>query len=326
MRNTTIVLLIAAVTLGLLAGCKGKEGKSGKLTIAVIPKGTSHSFWKSVHAGAVKASKELGVEIIWKGAMKEDDLEGETKVVEDFIDRGVDGIVLAPLHHTALKIQVVNAKRSGIPTVIIDSGLDGDEHISFVATDNLAGGRMAGEHLARLLGGKGKVVMMRYQVGSASTENREKGFMQAIAKHDGIEVISSNQYGGPDISDSIKKSEDLMPKLREARGVYCPNETTTFGMLRALQDAGLAGKIKFVGFDSNPKLVEALKAGEINGLVLQDPINMGYMGVKTMVQHLRKQAIKKRVDTGCGIATPENMEDDKIKGLLNPDYKKWLRE
>jgi ribose transport system substrate-binding protein len=329
MRNLLIVSICAAAA-ATLASCNGTQPAGGdkkKLTIAVIPKGTTHSFWKSVHAGAVKAEKELpDVEVIWKGAMKEDDLEGQTKVMEDFIVRRVDGIVLAPTHHgPALQIQVKNAKRSGIPTVIIDSGLGGSEHVSFVATDNKNAGRLGGEHLAKLLGGKGKVVLMRYLEGSASTENREAGFLEAIKKHPGIEITSENQRGG-DIERSMKTAEFLMPKLREADGVFTPNETTTFGMLRALEDAGLAGKIKFVGFDSNPKLVDALRKKLIHGLVLQDPINMGYMGVKTMVQHLRKQKIETRVDTGGGVATPDNMDEPRIKNLLNPDYKKWLGE
>lgn len=325
MRNLLTVSICCAAA-AFVASCTKEPAGPKKTTIAVIPKGTTHSFWKSVHAGAVKASKELGVDIIWKGAMKEDDLEGQTKVVEDIIVRGVDGIVIAPLHHgPALQIQVKNAKRNGIPTVIIDSGLGGSEYVSFVATDNFKGGQLGGEHLAKLLGGKGKVVMMRYHEGSASTENREAGFLDAMKKQSGIEVISDNQRGG-DIERSMKTAENLMPKLREADGVFCPNETTTFGMLRALENAGLAGKIKFVGFDSNAKLVDALSKKHIHGLVLQDPINMGYMGVKTMVNHLKKQKVEARVDTGCTVATPENMNEAKIDGLLNPDYKKWLEE
>lgn len=329
MRNGLLVSICCAAAM-LLTSCQDSQpagGNKKKLTIAVIPKGTTHSFWKSVHAGAVKAERELAdVEVIWKGAMKEDDLEGQTKVVEDFIVRGVSGIVLAPTHHgPALQIQVRNAKKVNIPTVIIDSGLGGTEWISFVATDNKNGGRLGGEHLAKIIGGKGKVVMMRYLEGSASTENREAGFMEAIKKHPDIEVISENQRGG-DIERSMRTAEFLMPMLRKADGVFCPNETTTFGMLRALEDSGLAGKIKFVGFDSNAKLVDGLKKKLIHGLVLQDPINMGYMGVKTMVQHLKGEQVPSRVDTGCGVATPENMAEAKIEGLLNPDYKKWLEE
>ena len=325
-----LIVSTCCLAAAMISSCQKDEqpGNGGKkLTIAVIPKGTTHSFWKSVHAGAVKAEKELpDVKVIWKGAMKEDDLEGQTKVMEDFIVRGVAGIVLAPTHHgPALQIQVRNAEKRSIPTVIIDSGLGGTEWVSFVATDNRNGGRLGGEHLAKLLGGKGKVVMMRYLEGSASTENREAGFLEAIAKHPGLEVISENQRGG-DIERSMKTAENLMPKLREADGVFCPNETSTFGMLRALEDAGLAGKIKFVGFDSNPKLVDALRKKLVHGLVLQDPINMGYMGVKTMVKHLRKQKVERRVDTGCGVATPENMDEPTIQNLLNPNYKKWLEE
>lgn len=303
-----------------------------QLTIAVIPKGTTHEFWKSIHAGAVKASKELGVEIIWKGPLKEDNRDEQIKIVEDMTNRGVSGIVLAPLDDTALRLPVQEATRKGIPVVIIDSGLQSEDYVSFVATDNRHGGQLAGEHLAKLLGGKGKVVMLRYQEGSASTNEREAGFLDAMKKAPGIEVVSSNQYGGATTETAYKASENLLAPLKKpdgslaVDGIFCPNESTTFGMLRALQDARLAGKVKFVGFDSSEKLVAALEAGELHGLVLQDPMNMGYLGVKTMVQHLRGEKVEKRISTGETLATKENMNEPRIKELLKPDYAKWLNE
>ncbi|MHC4478064.1 MAG: ABC transporter substrate-binding protein [Planctomycetota bacterium] len=309
-----------------------KDESEGKLRIAVIPKGTTHVFWKSIHAGAVKAGKELGVEVIWKGPLKEDDRESQIRVMEDFITRGVSGIVLAPLDDMALRRPVADAVRAGIPVVIIDSGLKSEHYTSFVATDNYLGGRKGGEHLAKILGGKGKVIMLRYQEGSASTMNREQGFLDVLKeKYPGIEVVSSNQYGGATTESAYIASENLLAPLRKGggltiNGIFCPNESTAFAMLRALQDSGLAGKVKYVGFDSSERLVQGLEKGELHGLVLQDPINMGYMGVKTMVAHLQGQAVDKRIDTGSVVATPENMNDPKVRNLLEPDYKKWLGE
>src|SRR6185503_2361109 len=182
-------LLLLATTLNA-ATAKTKT----PLTIAVIPKGTTHEFWKSIHAGAVKASRELKVEIIWKGPLKEDDREGQITVVEDMVRRGVKGIVLAPLDDTALQAPVAAAKRAGIPTVIIDSGLKGTDWVRFAATDNFKGGAMAGMHLASLLKGKGRVVMLKYQEGSASTTLREQGFLSIMKRTRGITVVSDNQY------------------------------------------------------------------------------------------------------------------------------------
>jgi ribose transport system substrate-binding protein len=332
MRRLMVVMLGLVMVAGFLSCKKEKTGQAEKISVAVIPKGSTHEFWKSIHAGALKASKELNVEIIWKGPLKEDDREAQIKVVEDFISRGVSGMVLAPLDDTALREPVSNASRNGIPVVIIDSPVKSEDFISFVATDNYKGGRMAGEYLCKLLEGKGKVAMLRCQVGSASTMERERGWSDAMKECQGIEVVSDNQYGGVTTETAYQAGENILSRLKAPDGslaldgIFCSNESTTFGMLRALQEGGWAGKVKFVGFDSSQRLIEALQNGQINGLVLQNPFQMGYLGVKTIVAYLNKQPIEKRVDTGETLATKENMDQPEIKELLAPDLKKWLNE
>src|SRR5689334_14674720 len=187
-----------ALLLTLAISCN-RAASSGAVTIAVIPKGTSHVFWQSIHAGAEKAARELGVTIIWRGPLREDDRASQVSEVEGFVTRGVSGIVLAPLDDAALAPPVAEAKRAGIPVVIIDSGLKGNDYVSFVATDNRKGGRLAGEHLAGLVGDRGKVVMLRYAEGSQSTVQREDGFLDAVRGHAGVQVVSANQYGGADV-------------------------------------------------------------------------------------------------------------------------------
>jgi ribose transport system substrate-binding protein len=318
--------------LGALTACGGGTTESGpasgKLTIAVIPMGTTHEHWKSIHAGAVKASRELGdVEIVWKGPQKEDDREQQIAVVEDMIARGVNGIVLAPLDKTGLRQVVREAKMAGIPTVCIDSGLEGDDHVSFVATDNYDGGVEGAKRLVEVLDGKGKILMMRAMVGVESTADRERGFLDEIGKHEGIEILSENQYGGVTVETGYQMAENLLNRYRgQVQGVFTPNESTTFGMLRALTDAGLAGKIKFVGFDTSEKLVQALQDGVLQGLVLQNPFKMGQEGMKTVVAQIKGQPIEKRVDTGVAVATPENMQEPRIQALLKPPLAQYLGE
>ena len=303
-----------------------------KLTIAVIPKGTSHVFWQSVHAGAQKAATELGVSIVWRGPLREDDRDSQVSEVESFVSRGISGIVLAPLDESALVTPVSNAVRNKIPIVIFDSGLKGEDYVSFVATDNLKGGRLAGEHLARLLNGKGKVAMLRYAEGSNSTSLREQGFVDAMKENPGIEVVSSNQYGGADVEGAYKKSEALLSRFKNSDGsqvidgVFCPNESTTIGMLRALEDNGRAGKVRFVGFDSSGILVKGLRDGHIDSLVLQDQMKMGYLGVKTIVAHIHGEKVDKRIDTGVTLVTRENLDQPAMKDLLEPDLTKWLKQ
>jgi ribose transport system substrate-binding protein len=308
------------------AGSGGRTEK--KLRIAVVPKGTTHEFWKAVHAGAVKAGKELGVEIIWKGPLKEDDLKSQVDLVQSFTAQGVSGMVLAPLNDSALAPPVKAAVRAGVPVVIFDSDLKGSEHASFVATDNRAAGRLAGEKLGALLGGKGKVVLLRYQEGSASTHNREEGFLEAIRKLPGIELVSNNQYGGATTESAFSASENLLISQNASKGqlqgVFCPNESTTFGMLLALEKAGLAGKLRFIGFDSSTKLIEGVRAGKIDGLVLQNPFNMGYVAVKTLALHLKKEKVEPRIDTGASLIDKANMDQPDMKALLSPPLAEWL--
>jgi ribose transport system substrate-binding protein len=310
------------------AGAASGSASGKKLRIAVVPKGTTHEFWKAVHAGAAKAAKELGVEIIWKGPLKEDDLKSQVDLVQSFAAQGVSGMVLAPLNDSALAPPVKAAVKSGVPVVIFDSDLKGNEHASFVATDNRAAGRLAGERLGALLGGKGNVVLLRYQEGSASTHNREEGFLEAIKKFPEIKLVSDNQYGGATTESAFSASENLLIARNagkgQLQGVFCPNESTTFGMLLALEKAGLAGKLRFIGFDSSTKLIEGVRAGKIDGLVLQNPFNMGYLAVKTLAQHLKKEKIEARIDTGASLIDKANMDQPDMKALLSPPLAEWL--
>jgi ribose transport system substrate-binding protein len=286
----------------------------------VIPKGTTHEFWKAVHAGAVKAGKEEDVEIAWNGPLKEDDLKEQIDIVQTFTARGVAGIVLAPLSDKGLASPVKAAKGAGIPTVIFDSDLQGGEQVSFVATDNFAAGKMAGEAMAKLLGDAGgDVAVLRYQEGSASTSNRENGFLEAAKAHPSMKIVSESQYGGATVESAHKTAENLLASTKNLKGVFCPNESTTFGMLLALQQAGLAGKVKFVGFDASEKLVQAIRDDKIDALVLQDPFKIGYLAVKTMARHLRGEKVEVRIDTGATLATKASLDTPAVKALLAPD-------
>ena len=313
-RRILAGVLLAGVMAGVLLA-------QPKLKIAVIPKGTTHIFWKSVEAGAQAAGKEAGVEIIWKGPLKENDRAQQIAIVEQFVQEGVSGIVLAPLDNTALQRPVAAALGKRIPVVIFDSALKGEagkDFVSFVATDNKKGGMLGGEHLSKLLNGKGKIVLLRYQVGSASTQEREDGFVAAMSKNPGLKMIVENRYAGATAGEAKTAAMNIIDKLKEADGVFAPNESSTFGMLLALRQNNLAGKIKFVGFDTSPPLIEALQKGEIDALVAQDPTKMGYEGVKTLVASIQGKQVPKTVDTGVRLITRENLNTPEIKKLLGP--------
>ena len=329
----TVWLLVVLLVLGVSA-CNKSNVPAGakKLTIAVIPKGTTHEFWKSIHAGSNKAASELTaqgtpIDVIWKGPLREDDREQQIQVVEGFMTQGVNGIVLAPLDNRALVRPVEEAKRASVPTVIIDSGLESDAIVSFVATDNRKGGALAAARMGELLNGKGKVLMLRYAEGSASTTEREEGFVTELKqKFPNIELISSDQYAGATRDTAKRASENLLNRFGdEVQGIFTPNESSTAGMLLALQDINKAGKVSFVGFDASQVFIDAMRAGQLNGIVVQNPFNMGYLGVRTMVDHLLGKSVEKKIDTGVMLVTNENMSSPEVQTLLHPPLDQYLK-
>ncbi len=322
---------VAACTKPDASNSSGATAATKQLRIAVVPKGTTHEFWKSVHAGAAKAAKELDVQAVWKGPLKEDDLKSQIDIVNGMVAQGVAGIVLAPLNDKALVGAVKASAQAKIPVVIFDSALQGDDFVSFVATDNAGAGAKAAEHMAKLLGNKGKVLVLRYQEGSASTAAREEGFLGVLKKtHTDMVVVSDNQYGGATTESAFSASENLLAAQKAAEGgvdgVFCPNESTTFGMLLALQKAGLAGRIKLVGFDASEKLVKALGEGVIDALVVQNPFAMGELAVHALVDHVKGKPPEKRIDTGVRVVTKADLADPAVKELIHPDLQKWLGE
>jgi len=328
-----IVLMIIMLAAFAEFSCnRGGSKHPGKLTIAVIPKGTSHEFWKSIHAGSIKAARELSspgaqVELIWKGPLREDDREQQIQVVEGFTSQGVDGMVLAPLDDRALARPVEEAKTAGVPTVIIDSALQSNSIVSFVATDNRKGGVLAADRLGELLGGKGKVILLRYAEGSASTTDREEGFLSEIKqKFPAIELISTDQYAGATRDTAKRSSENLLNRFGdEVQGIFTPNESSTAGMLSALQDIGKAGKVMFVGFDTSQMFIDAMRAKQLHGIVVQNPFNMGYLGVRTMVESLQAKTVEKRIDTGVTMITPDNLDAKETQALLHPPLDQYLK-
>lgn len=315
-----------------LSAAVAVSGAAEAYKIAVIPKGTTHEFWKSIHAGAKKAEQELkaegvNVQVIWKGPLKEDDREQQIQVVENFVAQRVSGIVLAPLDRKGLVAPVETAVRGKIPVIIIDSGLESKAPVSSVSTDNREGGRIAARNLGKMLGGKGNAIMLRYAVGSASTEEREEGFLEVMKKDfPGIKLLSTDQHAGATRDSAKRTAENLLNRYgRQIQGVFASNESSAAGMLLALRDAGLAGKVSFVAFDSGETLNAGLKAGHVQGMVVQNPMRMGYLGVKTMVAVLRGQKVQGFVDTGVGFVTKENFNSPEMAEIVNPPLDKYLK-
>lgn len=309
-----VLVVIAIVFMAIGIANKGKE--PGKYQIAVIPKGTTHIFWQSIYRGAKDAGEEAGVEIFWHGPERESSREKQIQIVEDFIARKISGVVLAPIDSTALVPQVERLYAKKIPCVIIDSGIDTDKYVSFIATDNYKGGVMAARRMGEILNGKGKVIVVKYSPGSASTTKRENGFINTIEKEfPEIEIVDA-KYGMDTVETALQATEDLLMKNPELDGLYACNESTSIGALRALQSQGRAGRVKMIGFDSAELLIEGIKAGVVDSFVLQNPYKMGYEGVRIMVAKLDGKEVPRHMDTGVVLATKENLETGEIDALL----------
>jgi ribose transport system substrate-binding protein len=317
----SLMALVCLFSFGCTSEPKPAPHTGKPLKLAVIPKGTSHEFWKSVHYGAEKAAKELGnVEIVWRGPVVESDTGSQIEVVKNLITLHVDGIVLAPNQKGGLVDAVEESIAEGIPVVIFDSGLDeGPEIVGYVATDNFKGGQMAAEAMANAIGKKGNVILLRYIAGSESTEQRENGFLEGLQKYSKINVVSSDQRGGDNTTSSKEKVDQLLQIFgKDLAGIFAVCEPNANGTLESLRNAGLDGKVKLIAFDPSDALVEALKDGSCSGIVLQDPVAMGYRSVITLVDHINGKKAAPFTSTGEYVATPDNMDDERMKELLKP--------
>src|SRR5438270_2657172 len=330
MKCLPITLLLCLV---LSSGCNKVNTTAGKsFTIAVIPQGSTHEFWKSIHAGAMKASQDYAaqnvtVKIIWKGPMREDDREQQVQVVEGFLAQGINGIVLAPFDKDALVRPVEEASSANIPTVVVDSALNSQVPISLVASNNYHGGELAAQEMGRLLNGNGKVLVLRYQEGVSSTEAREKGFLERLkSDFPRIEVVSSNQFAGATRDTAKTATENLLNRYgNEVQGLFTPNESSTAGALLALDDTAKSGKIHFIGFDTSEIFTQAMRDKKLDGIVVQNPFRMGELGVKTIVAHLLGKPIEKRVDTGVTLITLATLDQPDSQQLLHPPLDQYLK-
>lgn len=314
------VLAACIVFITASAACRKRE----RPLYAVIPKGQADIFWQSIHAGAAAAAREGGVDIDWNGPEMENDYTKQIGILDDFINRHVDGIELAPSDIDAQVPAIRRAHQAGIPLTIIDSGVNSDEYVSFVATDNYGGGVLAGQRLGEILHHQGDVAIIGVLPGAASTTAREKGFRDTLATDSPRMKIVAFQYGMSDRARALAVAEDILSAHPTLSGFFTSNESATIGAVQGLKQRGLVGKVKIVGFDNSPSLVDDVRAGNIDSLVLQDPFQIGYQGLKTLLDQRAGHTPPKRIDLPPTLLTRDNMDQPKLQKLLNPDIQKYL--
>jgi len=323
MEKSKLIILIAFTLFGapFITACNGAGSAGGakpsQKTIAVIPKGVSHSFWLTVKAGADAAGKDLDVKIVWNGPRQETDYSGQMNIVEDMINQRVDGIVLAPSHGDSLVPIVERAQAAGIPVTIFDSGISTEKYISYVSTDNRQGGVTAAKRMGEKLGGKGKVAILGVKKGSVSTDEREEGFRDTIQKDfPGITLVPIIFYGEANAAKSLEVAENVLTANADLTGLFASNESSTVGAVAAVRQRNLVGKVTLVGFDATADLVRHVREGAIDSLVLQNPFKMGYEGVKTVVDKINGKQPERRIDTGVKLLTKDNVDTPEIQKLI----------
>jgi len=290
-----------------------KQGIAREKVIAVIPKGTASMWWEVVHKGAEKAGEEFGYKISWTGPEQETDREKQIQAVEDAIVQKVQGIVLGPNDEKALVRPVKKIKAAGISCVIIDSAVDADpsDYISFVATDNLLGGAQAARRLGKALNGRGSVILTKFVQNSASTDKRAKGFKETLEKEFPNIKIVAEQYTLGTVEDARQKTVDMLTRNKDVVGLFAVNQPSSVGAYKALQNQSLCGKVKMIGFDSDPILLEGVEKYFVEALIVQNPFEIGYQGVKTMVESLKGREIPKTKPIASMIIDANNLEQMK---------------
>jgi ribose transport system substrate-binding protein len=318
MKENIIRFMFAVV---LLTALQAFLSSQEKLKIAVIPKSSTALFWKSVHSGVRLGGLALGgVEVVWKATSKENDIAQQIATIEQCISENVSAIIIAPLDKEALAGPVAKAAKKKIPVLVFDSalkGTPGKDYVSYVGIDNKKAGIAAGKQLVKILGGKGNVVILRYRADQSNNiTSREEGFLEAIAQHSNIRVIEKDHFVSGTVDEAMDECMKMANKLKEADGIFCSYEQSTLGMLLALRNLNLAGKVKFIGFDTPASAVEALKKGEISALMAQDPTQMGYRCVKTIVDYVRGKKVDAKVDIDVRVITRDNLNDPDIQKVL----------
>ncbi|MCX6623934.1 MAG: substrate-binding domain-containing protein [Acidobacteria bacterium] len=307
------LLVSGLLSILLMGGCS----RDRKRVIGVVPKSTSHVFWVTVENGARAAGKELGVTIEWNGAQTESDITRQIQIVDSMITRRVDGIAVAASERKALVQVLDRAAAAGIPVTVFDSGLDSENYLTFISTNNYEAGRMGGRKLAELLGGKGKVAILLHAPGSLSTMDRERGFEDVLREEFPKLQIVARQYGMADRAKSVASSENMLTAHPDLDGFFASSEPSASGVSLALVARGLGGKVKFVAFDASESMIADMRRGVISATVVQDPYRMGYESVRTLVDKLNGRTPPKRMDLNARVIDKSDLDKPDVIKLLS---------
>ncbi|NOI65981.1 ABC transporter substrate-binding protein [Vibrio sp. 99-8-1] len=313
MKSMKLTLLAAIATIGMSAAQAKDE-----MYIPVVSKGYQHEFWQTVKLGSDTAAKELGVKTSFVGPAAETQISEQIQLMEDMMARQPDAILLAALDSNALVVPVEEAKSRGIEIATFDSGINSEIPKSFIATNNVKAGADAAKTLGKMLGGEGKVGIIAHVAGTQNAMERSNGFIDAMAKHYPNIKVLEVQYSDGDPQKAMDKTIDMVRANPDISAVYATNEGSTLGVANAIDSLGIAGKVKVMGFDSTEGIIAFLKAGTIQGFVVQDAYQIGYQGLKTLYNVLEGKKVTSVIDIPVKVVTAENIDNPDMQTLLYP--------
>jgi len=346
-RNRTWLMALMALASAAIVGCGGDDGPEGEDVVddaaveaprmdrALLSKdrrvkvGIVTRYWKTAYSrglyiGALKTSREMADVFLYRsGIPKETDTVSSAQRIRDFRHQGVDTFIWAPIDSKSPVGEAKSVISLGQALVVIDTKIDCDGMVGTIVIDHRGAGTQAAEQLTGKLGGKGDVLLMRYVKSLTYAQEREAGFLES-AKAANLKVVSSDQYAGETAESAHKKAAELLKKFPKVAGVFTTGEMPSLGMLKALREAKLAGKVKFIACDPNPELVKALAAGHVTALLVPDTIALGAKAIKAVVGHVRQTAAETSGTVRTILVTKENVGQASVKEILEADLKPYM--
>jgi ribose transport system substrate-binding protein len=313
-KGLVFVLLIAIFTLifgGIVAAAP-----TGSIYIPVISKGFQHQFWQAVKLGAEKAGRDYKVVVTFEGPETEAMVDKQLDMLQTDLAKNPAAIVFAALDSKAAIPLLQQAKDRKIPIIAFDSGVDSNIPLTTCATDNIAAAALAADKMAALIGGRGKVGVIVHDQTSRTGIDRRDGFLnQMKAKYPNIQIIGP-QYGGGDQLKSADLAKAMIQANPDIKGFFGANEGSAIGVVKAVQELGIAGKIVVIGYDSGKAQIDAIRSGLMAGAITQDPIGIGYKAVEAAVKALQGMTLPKTIDTGFHWYDKTNIDAPDIQAVL----------
>lgn len=317
MKKFVMVLLcVAMATAGVFAAGRGEADTSGKIYIPLISKGFQHQFWQAVKKGADNAARDLGVEITFEGPESESQVDKQIEMIQAALGKNPKALGIAALDSKAAIPLLQQAQQKKLPIIAFDSGVDSDIPLTTVSTDNLVAAGVAADKMAEAIGGKGKVAVIVHDQTSRTGIDRRDGFVNRMKeKYPNITVLEP-QYGGGDHLKSTEIAKTVINGNPDLKGYFGANEGSAIGVVNAVKELKMEGKLVVIGYDSGKLQIDAIKSGLMYGAVQQNPVLMGYKTVEWAVKALKGEMPPKHVDSGYVWADKTNLNSPEVQGVI----------